>query len=77
MEDQIIQYLNDNMVEPDEHLSAIMKMLDIEFVSEEDGWQLRLPVVSKPLLTCIRCKKDVKDLNDGLCYCCWLDEHGM
>ncbi|KKN74630.1 hypothetical protein LCGC14_0388320 [marine sediment metagenome] len=37
---EIKNYLNDNMVEPTEHLEAVMRILNIEFINEEEGWQL-------------------------------------
>ena len=36
--------------------------------------QLRIANVSKSLLTC-KCGKQVKDLNDGLCYPCWNERY--
>jgi hypothetical protein len=36
--------------------------------------QLRIANVSKSLLTC-KCGKQVRDLNNGLCYPCWNERY--
>jgi hypothetical protein len=39
---KIINYLNDNMIEPDlyeDHIVNICEILGIKFIDEENGWQ--------------------------------------
>jgi len=37
---KIVAYLNEQMIVPDDagHLEGLMEILDIEFISEEEGW---------------------------------------
>ena len=38
--------------------------------------QLLIPLVVSTFV-CVDCKEQTKDVNDGLCYNCWGDKHGM
>jgi hypothetical protein len=39
MKEKILNYLNDNMVEPDEHITKIASLFHIKFIDEKYGWQ--------------------------------------
>jgi hypothetical protein len=38
-QERVMTYLNDNCVEPTEHMESVCHLIGIVFIDEQDGWQ--------------------------------------